>query len=188
LDLPNMEKENLEKEKEKKRKRVGVKPALSTQLHSIRMGLVIINYPTGGRHLSPIETGVSLSDGVSAGKWAFWREKEARGGFHVGAIGGKPKRPSRSTHLHLRNPLSLLRTSCDMRGIHIHAHVSMIMWTTHCAIIHNSRLATGAVLIYIYIYIYIETAILNITLKYIAEGKGNSEPHSLRLLLVCAVR
>jgi hypothetical protein len=40
------------------------------------------------------------------------------------------------------------------------------------------------VLIYIYIYIYIETAILNITLKYIAEGKGNSEPHSLRLLLV----
>jgi hypothetical protein len=30
-------------------------------------GLVIINHPTGGRNLSPIETGVSLSDGVSAG-------------------------------------------------------------------------------------------------------------------------
>lgn len=58
---------------------------------------------------------------------AFWRERDG-GGFHVTFIGGKPKRPTWSTHLHLRSCVSHLASPTPLVTMH---RMHVCIYTCH---------------------------------------------------------
>lgn len=111
--------------------------------------LIIINSPTGGRHLFPF-VHVSFSPSQYDREIGmFWREKKARVGSTSAPFGAKRKRSSLSlgpiisicvTHLPPLSPSSHLYGSTLMHVLyhHHHHHHHDIWWViVHCHIYHD---------------------------------------------------